>query len=474
MRNIDRIYIDGAFVTPHGSERFDLFNPATEEKIGSVRLGDAEDVRLAVAAAKRAFPAMARTSKAERIAMLHRLRDAVRARSSDLIAAMTEEYGAPAYFTGFSVQNTASVFEVMAASVEDYAFERTAGSSAVSMLPLGVIGAITPWNSNFGFIATKLAHAIGSGSTIVIKPAEQSAIQTQVLLECLHDAGLPKGVLNVVNGTGPEVGAALTAHPDVALITFTGSTPAAKIIQRSALETMKRLVLELGGKSPTIILDDADLDAAIPVALMSGFANSGQACVAGSRILVPHSRRDEIVARLTREAEKLKVGIPTDPEVRIGPLANAAHWERVQGWIRLGLEEGASLLTGGEGRPEGLDRGWFARPTIFTDVTNSMRIAREEIFGPVLSVITYDGEAEAIAIANDSDFGLQAYVLSSDESRALRVARQLMAGRVVINGAPHDPRAPFGGFRQSGLGREIGAYGLDAFLEPRAILKPAA
>lgn len=474
MRNIDRIYLDGAFVTPHGSERFDLFNPATEDKIGSVRLGDAEDVRLAVAAAKRAFPAMARTSKAERIAMLYRLRDAVKARSNDLIAAMTEEYGAPAYFTGFSVQNTASVFEVMAASVEDYAFERIAGSSAVSMLPLGVIGAITPWNSNFGFIATKLAHAIGSGSTIVIKPAEQSAIQTQVLLECLHDAGLPKGVLNVVNGTGPEVGAALTAHPDVALITFTGSTPAAKIIQRSALETMKRLVLELGGKSPTIILDDADLDAAIPTALMSGFANSGQACVAGSRILVPRSQRDEILARLKREAERLKVGAPTDPEVRIGPLANAAHWERVQGWIRRGLEEGASLLTGGEGRPEGLDRGWFAKPTIFTDVTNAMRIAREEIFGPVLSVITYDDEAEAIAIANDSDFGLQAYVLSSDEGRALRVARQLIAGRVVINGAPHDPRAPFGGFRQSGLGREIGAYGLDAFLEPRAILKPAA
>lgn len=474
MRTIDKIYIDGAFVTPHGSERFDLFNPATEERIGSVRLGDAEDLRLAVAAAKRAFPAMARTTKAERIGMLHRLRDAVKARTDDLIAAMTQEYGAPAYFTGFSVRNTASVFEVMAASLEDYAFERTAGTSSVTMLPLGVVGAITPWNSNFGFIATKLAHAIGSGSTIVIKPAEQSAIQTQVLIECLHEAGLPKGVLNVVNGAGPEVGAALTAHPDVALITFTGSTPAARIIQRSALETMKRLVLELGGKSPTIILDDADLDAAIPVALMSGFANSGQACVAGSRILVPRSRREEIVARLKREAESLKVGVPADPEVRIGPLANAAHWERVQGWIRLGLQEGASLLTGGEGRPEGLERGWFARPTIFTDVTNDMRIAREEIFGPVLSVITYEDEAEAVAIANDSDFGLQAYVLSSDEDRALRVARQLIAGRVVINCAPHDPCAPFGGFRQSGLGREIGAYGLDAFLEPRAILRPAA
>jgi aldehyde dehydrogenase (NAD+) len=474
MRTIDRIYIDGAFVTPHGTERFDLFNPATEERIGTVRLGDAEDVRLAVAAARRAFPAMARTTKAERIAMLHRLRDAVKAGADDLVAAMTEEYGAPAYFTGFSVQNTAAVFEVMAASVEAYAFERRAGSSAVTMLPLGVVGAITPWNSNFGFIATKLAHAIGSGSTLVIKPAEQSAIQTQVLLECLHAAGLPKGVLNVVNGTGPEVGAALTAHPDVALITFTGSTPAAKIIQRSALETMKRLVLELGGKSPTIILDDADLDAAIPIALMSGFANSGQACVAGSRILVPRARREEIVMRLKREAERFKVGAPDDPEVRIGPLANAAHWERVQSYIRLGQEEGATLLTGGEGRPEGLDRGWFARPTIFTDVANSMRIAREEIFGPVLSVIAYDDEAEAVAIANDSEFGLQAYVLSSDEARALRVAQQLVAGRVVVNGAPHDPHAPFGGFRQSGLGREIGAYGLDAFLEPRAILKPAA
>lgn len=473
MRNIDRIYIDGAFVTPHGTRCLDLFNPATEAKIGMVRLGDVEDLRIAAAAAKRAFPAMARTSKTERIAMLHRLSDAVKARSADLVAAMTEEYGAPAYFSGFSAQNTASIFDVMAASVENYPFERTAGSSAVTMLPLGVVGAITPWNSNFGFIATKLAHAIGSGSTIVIKPAEQSAIQTQVLLECLHEAGLPRGVLNVVNGTGPEVGAALTAHPDVALITFTGSTPAARVIQRSALDTMKRLVLELGGKGPTIILDDADLDAAIPAALMSGFANSGQACVAGSRILVPRSREAEITARLKVEAERLKVGAPADPQVRIGPLANAAHWERVQSYIRLGQEEGATLLTGGEARPEGLDKGWFAKPTIFTGVTNTMRIAREEIFGPVLSVIAYDDEDDAVTIANDSDFGLQAYVLSSDEDRAMRIARQLMAGRVVINGAPHDPYAPFGGFRQSGLGREIGAYGLDAYLEPRAILKPA-
>ena len=472
MRNIDKIYIDGAFVTPHGIDHLDLFNPATEAKIGSVRLGDAEDLRMAVAAAKRTFPAMALTSKDERIAMLLRLRDAVKAHTADLVAAMTEEYGAPVYFTGFSVQNTASIFEVMAASVERYAFERTAGSSTVTMLPLGVVGAITPWNSNFGFIATKLAHAIGSGSSIVIKPAEQSAIQTQVLLECLHEAGLPKGMLNVVNGTGAEVGAALTTHPDVALLTFTGSTPAAKVIQRSALDTMKRLVLELGGKGPTIILDDANLDVAIPVAVMSGFANSGQACVAGSRILVPRSRQADITERLKLEAERLRVGAATDLDARIGPLANATQWKRVQSYIRLGQEEGAKLLTGGEGRPEGLGKGWFVKPTIFTNVTNTMRIAREEIFGPVLSIIAYDDEADAVAIANDSDFGLQAYVLSSDEDRALRVARQLVAGRVVINGAPHDPHAPFGGFKQSGLGREIGAYGLDAFLEPRAILKP--
>lgn len=474
MRDIDKIYVDGAFVTPHGTEQFDLFNPAIEEKIGTVRLGNAEDVRVAVAAAKRAFPVMASTSKAERIAMLHRLSDAVRLKASDLIAAMTEEYGAPAYFTGFSAQNTASIFDVMAATVETYEFDRTAGSSVVRMLPLGVVGAITPWNSNFGFIATKLAHAIGSGSTIVIKPAEQSAIQTQLLVECIHDAGLPSGLLNVVNGTGPVVGAELTTNPDVAMITFTGSTPAAKIIQRAALDTMKRLVLELGGKSPTIILDDADLDTAVPTALMTGFANSGQACVAGTRILVPNSRSDEIFQRLKSEAERLKVGAPTDPQVRIGPLANAKHWERVQSYIQLGQQEGATLLTGGEGRPGGLDKGWFTRPTIFTGVSNYMRIAREEIFGPVLSVITYDDDDEAVKIANDSEFGLQAYVLSSDVARATRIAEQLIAGRVVINGAPHDPYAPFGGFKQSGIGREIGAYGLDAYLEPRAILKPAA
>lgn len=474
MRTIDKIYVNGEFITPVGSEVMDLFNPATEEKIGTVRLGDADDARTAIAAAKQAFLEMARTSKSERVGMLHRLSDAVKARATDLVAAMIEEYGAPAYFTDFSVQNTASIFDVMAKTVENYAFERQSGSSAVKMLPLGVMAAITPWNSNFGFIATKLAHAIGSGSTVVIKPAEQSAIQTQILTESLHEAGIPRGVLNIVNGRGPIVGAELTTHPDVASVSFTGSTPAAKIIQHAAIDTMKRVILELGGKSPTILLDDVDLDMAIPVALMSGFVNSGQACVAGTRILIPASRKDEILERMKAEAERLKVGSPSDPEVRIGPLVSERQWQRIQSYIQLGQEEGATLLTGGEGRPAGLNSGWFARPTIFCDVSNNMRIAREEIFGPVLSVITYRNEDDAIQIANDTDYGLQAYVLSADTARATRVAEQLIVGRVIVNGALHDPYAPFGGFKQSGLGREIGAYGLDGLLEPRAILTPSA
>lgn len=472
MRSIEHIYINGEFVVPCGEDRLDLINPATEEKIGDVRLGNEDDVKAAVAAAKRALPSLASSTKAERIDMLRSLRDTIAAKPDELVRTMTEEYGAPSYFTAFSVQNAASIFDVMAEAVAAYEFDRLVGKSAIRMLPRGVLAAITPWNSNFGFIATKLAHAIGSGSPLVIKPAEQSALQTEVLARRLHQAGLPSGVLNIVNGTGPIVGAALTNHPDVATISFTGSTQAAKIIQRAAIDGMKRVILELGGKAPTIIMQDADLDQAIPIALMSGFANSGQACVAGTRILTPRSRMTEVSEKLRVEIENLKVGDPQDPQVRIGPLASHAQWERIQTYIRLGVEEGATLLTGGTGRPTGLEKGWFARPTIFTGVTNNMRIAREEIFGPVLCLIAYDDEEEAVEISNDSEYGLQAYVLGSDQSRALRVAERLLAGRVIVNGAPHDPRAPFGGFKQSGIGREIGAYGLDGMLEPRAILTP--
>ncbi|HEX4182308.1 MAG TPA: aldehyde dehydrogenase family protein, partial [Caulobacteraceae bacterium] len=399
MRHIDQIYIDGQFVTPHGQELFALFNPATEEKIGQVRLGDETDAKAAVAAAKRAFPAFSRTTKAERIAMLRRLHDAVAARGELLADAMVLEYGAPHYFVDFSAKRTANVFLDMVQTLEAFEFSQAIGRAEVTLQPLGVVAAITPWNSNYGFICGKMATAIAAGCTIVIMPSEMSAIQTQVLTEALHEARLPPGVFNIVTGRGDVVGSTLTSHPDIAKVTFTGSTAVGRAILRAASETMKRVTLELGGKGPNIILEDADLETAIPTVMMMGFGNSGQACIAGTRVLAPRSRLPEILDRLKAVVAAVKVGEPTDPTVLIGPMVSQKQWDRVQGYIRLGLEEGAQLLVGGEGRPKGLERGWFVRPTVFTDATNNMRIAREEIFGPVLCVIPYADEAEAIAIA---------------------------------------------------------------------------
>jgi len=470
MRTIDTVYIDGQFVTPHGKELFDLFNPASEEKIGQVRLGDAADARAAIAAAKRAFPAWSRTSKAERIALLRRLHDAVAARTEALAAAMTEEYGAPQAFVGFSAAHAANLFLDQAETLEAFEFTQTVGGAEVTKQAVGVVAAISPWNSNIGSICSKLATALAAGCTVVVKPSEMSAIQTQVLVEALHEAGSPAGVFNIVNGRGEVVGAELTSHPDVAKVTFTGSTSVGRSIMRTAAETMKRVTLELGGKGPNIILHDADVESAISTVLSAGFLNSGQACIAGTRVLAPRSRLAEILGSLKAAVSALRVGPSTDPEVSIGPMVSQKQWDRVQSYIRLGLEEGAELLVGGEGRPAGLEQGWFVQPTVFTGVNNNMRIAREEIFGPVLCVIPYDEEDEAIAIANDSPYGLQAYVESADRAHAHRVAERLDCGRVTINGAPHAPLAPFGGFKQSGIGREYGRYGLDAHLEVRAIL----
>lgn len=470
MYDIDKIYIDGQFVTPRATETADLHNPSTEEKIGTARLGSVEDAREAVAAAKRAFPAFSRTTKGERIDMLKRLNAAVAARVSDLTEAMALEYGAPQTFTRFAIPHAASSFLTIAKVLEDYDFERRIGRARVIMQPVGVAAAITPWNSNIGFITSKLATAIAAGSTIVIKPSEMSAIQTQVLAECLHGAGLPKGVFNIVNGLGNVVGAELSRHPDIAKVTFTGSTAVGREILRSAADTFKRVTLELGGKGPNIILDDADLDVAIPAVLRMGFINSGQSCIAGTRVLVPNRRLDKVLARLKQETERFKVGAPDDPDAMIGPMVSQKQYDRVQSYIGLGIQEGASLLTGGLGRPTGLDRGWFAKPTIFTGVNNQMRIAREEIFGPVLSVIGYRDDDEAVSIANDTSYGLQSYLHGSDASRMQALADRLDSGRVVINGAPHEPLAPFGGFKQSGIGREYGVFGLEAFLEPKAII----
>lgn len=469
MTLIDRIYIGGAFVEPHGRELFDLFNPATGAVIGQVRLADAVDADAAIAAAKRAFLALSRTTKEERIAMLGRMADALAARRSDLIDAIVEEFGAPVMLAGWMADHAVSVFHDVAAVLEGYDFVRAAGTADVVMTPLGIAGLITPWNGNAGTICGKLAAALAAGCTAVIKPSEMSAMQTLVVTEALHAAGLPCGTFNVVTGRGDVVGAAMVAHPDIAKISFTGSTSVGKSIARGAVETMKRVTLELGGKSPVIVLDDADLAATIPMAVQAGFMNSGQACVAGTRLLVPAARLADAEAIAACTAAAMIVGAPLDPSTAIGPLVSAKQWDRVQQYIRTGIQEGARLVTGGLGRPDGLT-GWYVHPTIFSDATNAMTIAREEIFGPVITIIPYADEEDAIAIANDTSYGLQAYVMSADNARARRVGERIDAGRVLVNTMAHEPAAPFGGFKQSGIGREYGSFGLDGFLEPKAIL----
>jgi aldehyde dehydrogenase (NAD+) len=470
MRQIDRIYIDGQFVEPQGKEWFDLHNPATGAMIGRVRLGDAEDARRAIAAAKRAFPAFSRTTKAERLALLAKLHAAMLAGVDRLVEAVIEEYGAPKSRAEWMARYAADAFKVAADTLRSFDLERRLGAADVILEPVGVVGLITPWNSNAGFICNKFAYALAAGCTVVVKPSEMSALQTEIVLDCLHQAGLPKGVFNLVNGTGTVVGAELAAHPDVAKISFTGSTAVGKAIVRASAETLKRVTLELGGKSPTLILDDADLAAVVPAVLEAGFMNSGQACVAGTRILISEGRRADLERLLKEAVAAVKVGDPRNPETAIGPMVSEKQYERVQRYIKLGIEEGAALLAGGEGHPEGLS-GYFVRPTVFTGVRNDMTIAREEIFGPVLSILTFRDEEEAIAIANDTTYGLSAYVFSSDPAHAERVAARLDSGRVVINGAPHEPLAPFGGRKQSGLGRENGVFGLEAYLEPKTVLK---
>ena len=469
MQIIDKIYIDGAFVTPHGDESFDLFNPSTEQVIGRVRLADAEDACDAIAAAKRAFPAFSRTDKLERVDMLKRMHVAVVARESELFEAIVEEYGAPVS-RRWMTEHASNVLLEAAKVLEDYSFARRAGSAEVVMQPLGVAGLITPWNNDAGFICGKLAAALAAGCTAVVKPSEMSAIQTRVVTEALHEAGLPPGVFNIVTGRGETAGAQISSHPDVAKLSFTGSTAVGKSILRTAAETLKRVTLELGGKSPMIVLDDANFDEAVPLALQAGFMNSGQACIAGTRILVPQARLSEFEERIVDAVADIQSGDPRDPRTSIGPMVSQKQWDRVQRYIRIGVDEGARLIAGGEGRPNGVNAGWFVRPTVFSRVKNDMTIAREEIFGPVLSIIAYRDTEDAIAIANDTPYGLQAYVCSSDAGRASAVASQIVAGRVLVNTLAHEPAAPFGGFKHSGIGREYGTFGLEAFLEPKALL----
>lgn len=470
MKRIDRIYSNGAFQKPHGQEQFDLINPSDQTLIGQVILGDVTDTREAIAAAKAAFATFSKTTVPERMDYLQRLHDAVLKRVDDLTEATMLEYGAPRDRAYGSNLMAAESFLNYKKVLEDFDFSRTVGTSQVIMEPLGVVGIITPWNANAAFICNKLATAIAAGCTAVIKPSELSALQTQIVIECLHEARLPAGVFSIINGRGDVVGAELTRHPDIAKISFTGSTAVGKAIARGAVDNLKRVTLELGGKSPNILLDDADLTKAIPMAVAACFMNSGQACIAGSRLLVPEAQLETVKELVKKAIAAVQTGPPSLEGISVGPLATVRQYDRVQEYIQLGIDEGAEVLIGGTGHPEGLEAGNFVKPTAFVNVTNTMRIAREEIFGPVLCIITYKTEAEAIAIANDTDYGLQAYVSSENSERAHRVAGQLVAGRVLINCLNHDPMAPFGGFKQSGLGREYGVFGLEEYLEPKTII----
>jgi aldehyde dehydrogenase (NAD+) len=471
IKSITTHYIDGAFVESHGRQVMDVVRPTDGNVIGRVMMADEEDTRRAIDAAKRALATYGRSTPEERAKILRRLHEAAAARVDDLTAAMIEEYGGVAQFAGLIVQSGVNAFQAAEQALQEMPWTRRWGKTTVTLEPVGVAGLITAWNANTLFICLKLASALAAGCTVVIKPSELSSLQTRVLVEALHEADLPKGLLNVVTGLGTAVGAELVRNPDVAKISFTGSVAVGETIMRDGAATMKRVTLELGGKSPTVVLDDASLDQAIPSALTMAFLNSGQACAAGTRLLVPKSRLDAVKRAIREAMRAFTVGDPADPKTAVGPMVSQKQYERVQSYIRKGIEEGAEVLVGGEGHPDGLDTGYFVKPTVFVNVKNDMAIAQEEIFGPVLSVIAYDSEEDAIQIANDSRYGLHAAVIGTDLARARRVASQLRAGRVVINNMTDDPQAPWGGFKFSGVGREYGSYGIEAYLEPRAILE---
>jgi aldehyde dehydrogenase (NAD+) len=471
MKSITRHYINGTFVEIHGREVMEIINPTNGKVIGHVTLADEEDTRRAIAAAKQAFVSFSRTTKKERIELLRNLNKAVSARIDDLTNAMIEEYGGVRTFVAPIIEAGANVFLAAAKALEELPLSRSWDKTTVTLEPVGVAGVITPWNANCFFLCMKLSSALAAGCTVVMKPSELSSLQTQVWLECMHAADLPKGLCNVVTGRGDVVGAELVRNPDVAKITFTGSAAVGESIMRDGAATMKRVTLELGGKSPNIILDDADLKTAIPNALTIAFMNSGQACVAGTRLLVPKSRFDEVKHAILQALPAFPPGDPADPKTAVGPMVSQKQYERVQSYIRKGIEEGAEVLAGGEGHPLGLEAGFFVKPTVFINVKNDMTIAQQEIFGPVLSVITYEDEGEAIRIANDTEYGLHGYVSGTDLQRVRRVASQIQAGRVAINGLLDDQQAPFGGFKHSGVGREFGTFGIEAFLEPMAILE---
>jgi len=469
MRDYTRFYIDGAWVDPAQPRTLDVINPATEAVAGRISLGSAADVDRAVAAAKRAFDSFSRTSRADRVELLQNIVAEYQKRYADIAAAITEEMGAPGWLA-MQAQAAIGVGHLMTGIevLKNYSFEELRGTTMLAKEPIGVCAFITPWNWPINQIATKVVPALAVGCTMVLKPSEVAPFSGQLWAEVMHAAGVPAGVFNLINGDGPGVGVALSAHPDVDMVSFTGSTRAGVEVARNAAPTVKRVAQELGGKSPNIVLDDADLDTAVTRGVTQMMTNSGQSCNAPSRMLVPAAKMAaaKVIARTA--AEGVTVGAP-DGNAKIGPVVSDVQWHKIQALIQTGIDEGATLVAGGTGKPDGLETGYYVKPTVFADVTNDMTIAREEIFGPVLTMLAYDGEEAAIAIANDTVYGLAAYV-EGEPAHAQAVARRLRAGQVFINGKGGDLMAPFGGYKQSGNGREWGDHAFAEFLEVKAMI----
>lgn len=475
MQSRDSLYINGEWVAPRGEGVIDVINPSTEEVMGRIPEGNHADVDAAVAAARRAFDAWSATPVAERAGFLQRIHEGMKARGEEIARTIAGEVGMPLKLAlRIQAGSPTHIFAMYSKLLGNFQWEETVGNSTVLREPIGVVAAITPWNYPLHQIAAKVAPALAAGCTVVLKPSEVAPLTAFILAEIVYAVGLPEGVFNLVTGYGPVVGEAMAKHPQVDMVSFTGSTRAGKRVIAVAAETVKRVALELGGKSASLILDDADLPAAVKGTVNACFLNSGQTCTAHTRMLVSESKYEEAAKLAAEVAETFTVGDPFSETTKLGPLVSATQRDRVQGFIRKGIEEGAELLTGGPEAPEGLTKGYFVKPTVFGRVKPDSTIAQEEIFGPVLSIITYTDEEDAIRIANGTIYGLAGGVWSKDEEHAMRVAKHVRAGQIDINGGPFNMQAPFGGYKQSGNGRELGRFGMEEFLEYKSLqLKPS-
>ncbi|MFZ2586526.1 MAG: aldehyde dehydrogenase family protein [Alphaproteobacteria bacterium] len=464
-----QFYIQGQWVSTASAETFTVVNPATEKPLGTLAMGTAGDVDAAVRAAAKAFPAFSATTREERLALLDKVIAIYKRRFDEIAATITAEMGAPITFSQTNqTQVGLTHFEIARKVLADYVFEKPFGNGVVQRVPVGVCGLITPWNWPSNQISLKVAPALAAGCTMVLKPSEYSPFTALIFAEIMDEAGVPKGVFNLVNGSGPVVGAALASHPLVDMVSFTGSTRAGTDVAAKAAPTVKRVTQELGGKSANILLDDADLALAVPDAVRRCFVNCGQSCSAATRLLVPHTLMGKVEEMLVAHIATLKQGDPTNPAMDLGPVVSKIQWDRIQILLEKGISEGAKVLVGGMGKPAGLETGYYVKPTVFTNVNNQMTIAQDEIFGPVLCVIGYETEDEAVAIANDSRYGLGGAVFGSPE-RALNVARRMRTGTVGVNGKGASAEMPFGGFKHSGNGREKGLFGFEEYLEVKAI-----